>query len=104
MMSARTAGVEASVKVHVRNSSSSIDWLRFTKEISRGEGVRDVEVIGFITLAKEISRGEGVREVEVIGFITLIASKMRWGFCLSRVERAAAAATRARNAHVLFPL
>jgi hypothetical protein len=31
-------------------------------------------------------------------------NQMRWGFCLSRVERAAAAATRARNAHVLFPL
>ena len=82
-MRARTVGVESSVKVPVRDSSLSINWLRFTKEISRGEGVR---------------------EVEVIGFITLIASKMRWGFCLSRVERAAAAATRARNAHVLFPL
>ena len=78
----RTVGVESSVKVP-KDSSLSINWLRFTKEISRGEAVR-----GF----------------EVIGFITLIASKMRWGFCLSRVERAAAAATRARNAHVLFPL
>ena len=43
-------------------------------------------------------------QVDAVRAEVLSCLKMRWGFYLSRVERAAAAATRARNAHVLFPL